>query len=183
MIISDETEIYVSLARVLTLPDRPVTPPALPSSSDTPPAFRVSASDIPPDPPRLPELDCRWLVQPFAQQLPIKLEPINRKMERPYHFSATFYDNTGHDEAPRLMVRILDRKKERVFTAEELKWLPPNDINQMVVRIKGENLGTLYWTVVIDGEYCQVRHFPSKRGAPLIIFPRIELAQVNAKRK
>lgn len=170
----------MGLAQVLVLPERPVTPPPEPPSSDTPLAFQVSASDLAPDPPRLPELDCRWLAQPFAQQLPIKLEPIGRKMQRPYHFKTTFYDNSG--EAPRLMVRVLDRKKERDFAVEELKWLSANDINQTVVRVTGENLGTLYWTVVIDGDNCQVRHVPSKRAAPLTIFPRIELAQVNAKR-
>lgn len=81
------------------------------------------------------------------------------------------------------MVRVVDRGKERDFAADKLRWLPPNDINQTVVRIKGEDKGTLYFTVLVDSDQCQVRQVPSKRGAHLFIFSRLELAQVNAKRK
>lgn len=170
----------MSLLPILALPPRPVTPPAPEPSSDTPDAFRVTSSDVSSEPPRPPNFDCRWLAQPFAQQLPIKLEPMECTMKQPYHFSSTFYNTSG--EVPRLMVRLLDRQKERDFAADVLKWLPADDINQLVVRVTGEDNATLYWTVLVQGDLCQVRLYPSRRRTPLSTFPRLELAQVNAKR-
>lgn len=162
-------------------PPRAQTPPAPELSADNSPAWQPSASDASFVLPQSPDRNCSWLARPFVQGIPVKLKPVHRTMERPYHFSHTFVDHTR--AVPQLIIRVFDRKNQRDFAADELSWLPANDINQTVIKITGEDNGTLYWTVLVDGDYCQVRQVPSKRGAPLFIFSRFELAQVVGKRK
>lgn len=130
--------------------------------------------------PAPPGFDCQWLTRAFATRIPIKLMPAKKDNRRPYHFLETFTDDNLDN--PHLMVRVLDRKKERTFSLEDLRWMPASDINQTVIRTTGEDGSTLFWTIRIDGDDCEVRKVPSKRGAPSYIMSRLQLAQVNSKR-
>jgi hypothetical protein len=59
------------------------------------------------------------------------------------------------------MVQVFDPKKEWDSAANELRWLPGNDIKQTIVWINGKDNGVLYWMVVV---FFQVRQSQANVG-------------------
>lgn len=152
------------------VPEWPWLPPSSPPRPSNPEFVSGSLHDFDNDMIDV-QLECMWLTDPRVQGIPVKLHRKGTKIQVPYEFIQA--DNNA-------MVTAKDRGKIRKFALDTLQWMIPTEIGQIVVCVKGDQIGQIYYILdyTESGRECIARKYPKDNSNERITIPIHTVAQI-----